>query len=87
MNSSDDFQKRPTPGERFIVSDRILALERPDGETKALYIQPGDMVTVRYLPSDDDLLIDVLWSGRIVAVFRRDLLANGQRAMQAGTDS
>jgi hypothetical protein len=74
-------------GQRFRLRDRVLALERPLGETRAFYIQPGETLTIRNLPDDGDLLIDVVWSGRTVMIFRRDLLEHGERVMNAGTEA
>ena len=87
MSGSNHIPRQPQPGERIVLCGRILALERPNGETKAFYLRPGDTVTVQHVPPDDDLLVDVIWSDRVVMVFRKDLLAFGERVMQAGADS
>jgi len=73
-------------GQRFRLSDRVLALERPTGDTRAFYIERGETITVKHLPGDGDLLIDVVWSGRTVMMFRRELLEQGERVMNAGTE-
>jgi hypothetical protein len=71
------------PGCRFRLKARTLALERPDGQTKAVYIQPGEVITVKNGPSNGDALIDVEWSGRILMMFYQDLLAHGERVSDA----
>ena len=53
-------------GCRFRLKTRILALERPEGQTSAVYLHPGDVIKVIDNPSNGDALIDVEWSGRVV---------------------
>jgi hypothetical protein len=85
--SESDFRDRIVPGDRFRLDARLLALERPDGEAKVVYMRPGEIVTVKDQPSDQDVLVDVLWTGRTVMMFRRDLLEHGQRVMNAGAEA
>ncbi|HTW65215.1 MAG TPA: hypothetical protein VME17_11390 [Bryobacteraceae bacterium] len=73
-------------GQQFRIRDRVLALERPNGETTAFYIPAGAIVKVKHLPRNGDLLVDVLWSGRTVMIFCRELLEYGERVMNAGTE-
>jgi hypothetical protein len=73
-------------GCRFRLKTRILALERPEGQTSAVYLHPGDVIKVIDDPSNGDALIDVEWSGRTVMMFYRDLLENGEQVSDAAGD-
>lgn len=51
----------------------VLALARQGRDTKGTYIAAGEIVTVKAGPVEGELLVEVEWNGRALAMFARDL--------------
>jgi hypothetical protein len=68
-----------TDGQRVKLTAGVLALDRRDGTTRGTYIEAGEIVTVKAVPAGGDLLAEVEWNGRVLAMFTRDLLDHSER--------
>jgi hypothetical protein len=72
-------------GQRFRISSPTVAIDGT--ETKILHMSVGCEVTVVGETSDSNQLVGVMWNGRAVLMFARDLVERGERIPDADAAS
>jgi hypothetical protein len=64
-------------GERYMLKMATLALETINGKRIAVTVPADATIRVVSEPSDGGQLLDVLWEGRVVAMFSIDVDRRG----------
>ena len=61
-------------GRRFKLNRDILAVEHIDGRRSIVTLSDGEIIKIAAEPETGDLMVDVLWNGRMVGMFAIDLV-------------
>jgi hypothetical protein len=69
--------RRAMHKERFRLEKETLAMGDENGKRVAVTIPAGDIVKLVSKPSPWDKMVDVLWEGRVVAMYAIDLKQRG----------
>ncbi|MCU1337517.1 MAG: hypothetical protein JWO19_3098 [Bryobacterales bacterium] len=69
-------------GKRFRLEHSTLALDILQGKRTAVTVPAGAILKVVSGPSDGERTVDILWEGRIVAMFAIDVDVRGTEIME-----
>jgi hypothetical protein len=65
-------------GSCFRLNTQTLGIESADGKRVAVTLPAGAEIKVISAPVGNDRMVDVLWSGKIVAMFAQDVQERGE---------